>query len=418
MKTYKGLFEKLIDKKGIKQDILKASLGKRQKEHIIRRTGSLYAIDIKTETTPELEKTIETIYNMYVNNFDLKVKKNYEINDGVRLKKRNIRKPTFVPEQVMTHGIVRVMEDIMTRGMYEFVCGSVPGRGTHYGKRFIENWINHDPENVKYVAKADIKRFFESVSRRRTKKLLKKYIKDKRFLEIVFKFLNVFIEGLALGYYISQWFANFILQDMDYYIKQKSLLDVKTKKEINYKNRMARKGITDYKVPKYRCGATYYIRYMDDMVMFGNNKKELHLIIKRIEAYLKNELGLRIKGDWQVFRFDYIDRDSKRKGRPLDFMGFVFYRDKTILRKTILIRATRKASRMHKKGNINCHDASSMLSYMGYIKHTHTYHIYLERIKPCINIKYLKKVVSKHQRKVNKNVRMAKGNLYASTSLA
>lgn len=413
MRTYRNLFEELIDEDGIREDIFNASLGKRGESYVKRRTGDLKGIDRSKETTAKVEKTIQDVRNLYINGFGLKEKESEQINDGFRLKKRDILKPVFYPEQIMTHGIVRVMEEVMTRGMYEYTCGSIPGRGTHYGKKRIERWIKNDPAHIKYVGQMDIKKFFGSVSRRRLKKMLKKYIKDKRFLVVVFKFLDIFIAGLALGYFISQWFANFILQPLDHYIKQLSLLDVKKDKELRYAKRMKRKGITDYVIPKYPCGATHYIRYMDDMIIFGNNKKELHLIIDKIQAYLKEELGLKLKETYQVFRFDYIDKkDGRRKGRPLDFLGFLFYRDKTILRKSNMLRATRKAKRLGKKSQINWHDASSMLSSMGWVKHTDTYDMYLERIKPYINVKKLKRVVGNHQRKVNKRERMAKGKFY------
>lgn len=416
MKTYRNLFEELIDEDGIREDIFNASLGKRGESYVKRRTGDLKGIDRSKETTPQVEKTIQDVRNLYINGFGLKEKESEQINDGFRLKKRDILKPVFYPEQIMTHGIVRVMEKVMTKGMYEYTCGSIPGRGTHYGKKNIERWIKHDPAHIKYVGQMDIKKFFGSVSRRRLKKMLKKYIKDKRFLVVVFKFLDIFVAGLALGYFISQWFANFILQPLDHYIKQLSLIDVKKEKELRYVKRMERKGITDYVMPKYSCGATHYIRYMDDMIIFGNNKKELHLIIDKIQTYLKEELGLRLKETYQVFRFDYIDKkDGRRKGRPLDFLGFLFYRDKTILRRSNMLRATRKAKRLGKKAQINWYDASSMLSSMGWVKHTDTYNMYLERIKPYVNVKKLKRIVGNHQRKVNEREKMAERKLCIAT---
>ena len=42
-----------------------------------------------------------------------------------------------------------------------------------------------------------------------------------------------------------------------------------------------------------------------------------------------------------------------------------------------------------------------MLSYMGLFKHTDTYNYYIEYIKPKINVKKLKRIVSKHSRKEN-----------------
>ena len=88
---------------------------------------------------------------------------------------------------------------------------------------------------------------------------------------------------------------------------------------------------------------------MDEIVIFGRNKKELHKIRREIEKYLRVNLKLKIKENWQVFRFEYKD-----KGRPLDFMGWQFCRDKTILRKSIFIRIMRKAKRVGRHTTIWC----------------------------------------------------------------
>ena len=151
---------------------------------------------------------------------------------------------------------------------------------------------------------------------------------------------------------------------------------------------------------KEQLRAVHYIRYMDDMVVFGKNKKELHRMQQSIETYLHENFNLQMKGNWQVFRFDYIERKTgARKGRPLDFMGFQFYHDKTILRESIMLSCTRKVNRVAKKPKITWYDATAILSYMGYISNTDTYDMYLQRIKPHVNVKKLKKIVSKHSKR-------------------
>ena len=125
-----------------------------------------------------------------------------------------------------------------------------------------------------------------------------------------------------------------------------------------------------------------------------------------IEVYLNESFHLQMKYNHQVFRFDYIERKTgMRKGRPLDFMGFQFYHDKTILRESIMLSTTRKANRMAKKDRITWYDATVMLSYMGYIDHTDTYDMYLQRIKPNVNVKKLKKLVSKHSKREERKKR-------------
>ncbi len=82
-------------------------------------------------------------------------------------------------------------------------------------------------------------------------------------------------------------------------------------------------------------------------------------------------------------------------------MGFEFHRNRTVMRKGIMIRLNRKARQVSKQEKINPKDAASLLSSMGWVKHTDTYGMYEERIKPVVNIRKLKKIVSKNQKRKN-----------------
>ena len=192
---------------------------------------------------------------------------------------------------------------------------------------------------------------------------------DERMLYILELIIDGSEVGLPLGFYTSQWLSNFMLQPLDHFIKE-------------------------------QLKAVHYIRYMDDMVVFGKNKKELHRMQQEIERFLREKFNLQMKGNWQVFRFDYTEKKTgKRKGRPLDFMGFQFYHDKTILRESIMLSCTRKVNRVAKKEKITWYDATAILSYMGYLSNTDTYDMYLQRVKPYVNVKKLKKIVSKHSKR-------------------
>lgn len=280
-----------------------------------------------------------------------------------------IEKPRYNYEQVIHHIVVSACYDIFMKGMYEFSCGSVPNRGAHYGKKYIERWIQRDKKNCKYVLKMDIRHFFESVDHDVLKAWIKKKIRDERMLYILELIIDGSEVGLPLGFYTSQWLSNFMLQPLDHFIKE-------------------------------QLKAVHYIRYMDDMVVFGKNKKELHRMQQEIERFLREKFNLQMKGNWQVFRFDYTEKKTgKRKGRPLDFMGFQFYHDKTILRESIMLSCTRKVNRVAKKEKITWYDATAILSYMGYLSNTDTYDMYLQRVKPYVNVKKLKKIVSKHSKR-------------------
>lgn len=251
------------------------------------------------------------------------------INEGTSRKVRMIEKPRYNYEQVIHHIVVSACYDIFMKGMYEFSCGSVPNRGAHYGKKYIERWIQRDKKNCKYVLKMDIRHFFESVDHDVLKAWLKKKIRDERMLYILELIIDGSEVGLPLGFYTSQWLSNFMLQPLDHFIKE-------------------------------QLKAVHYIRYMDDMVVFGKNKKELHRMQQEIEK---------------------------------------FYHDKTILRESIMLSCTRKVNRVAKKEKITWYDATAILSYMGYLSNTDTYDMYLQRVKPYVNVKKLKKIVSKHSKR-------------------
>lgn len=415
MKTYKNLYEKIIAKDNLRKAFFKAAKGKRNRR------------DIK-EVLDHVDDHVEILHRILEREeFKPAHHKPVQINDGFKMKKREIIKPFYKYEQVVHHAIIQILapaddeiaadptlKKVINRGAYEFTCGSVKGRGAHYGKRYIERWIRNDRKNTKYVLKIDVKQFFPSVPHDILKAKLRKVIADEKTLRLLDLIIDAVPSGLPLGYYTSQWLANFYLQDLDHFIKQEVLLPEREKKMEQYGARKAKKGVTGYKMPEYLCGAKYMVRYMDDIVIFGANKRELKIMLKRIERYCEEKLGLVIKKNKQIFPLSkeieitptaQTKMGSKTKpkikeiGRALDFMGFLFHRTRTTIRKAILYRITRKARRIGKKDKINWYDASSMVSRMGYFRHADAYAVYVERVKPYVKIKRLKQIISKHEKK-------------------
>ena len=200
-----------------------------------------------------------------------------------------------------------------------------------------------------------------------------KKIKDKKMLDLLYKIIDITETGLPIGFYTSQWFANFYLMDFDHFVKEK-------------------------------LKAIHYIRYMDDIVILGSNKKKLHKMKEAIMIYLEQELNLKLKNNYQVFRFDYI-KNKKHYGRDIDFMGFRFFRNKTTLRKSILHKAMSKAHKMNKKEKSTIYDCQQFISYMSWIDAADTYNFYLNYIKPFVNYKQCKRRISQHERRIQKESR-------------
>ena len=114
-----------------------------------------------------------------------------------------------------------------------------------------------------------------------------------------------------------------------------------------------------------------------------------------IDEFLSKE-HLVIKENWQLF---------KTESRPLDFLGYRFYRGYTTLRRSNFLRIKRRAKKMAKKDRITYHDAAAMLSYSGWLKHCNSYNYQQKYIKPYVDYKLCKEVIrneSKKGRKHNK----------------
>lgn len=113
------------------------------------------------------------------------------------------------------------------------------------------------------------KQYYPSISGRRLIWALARKIKDKRFLRAVYSIIESCGGGLAIGYYICQWLANFYLEPLDRYIMT---------------------------LP----GVKYMTRYMDNITLLGPNKKQLHKARKMIAAFMQRQLGLSMKANWQI----------------------------------------------------------------------------------------------------------------------
>lgn len=351
MKSYNHIIDKIVSYDNLEKALNRSSKGKKNRKDV------RWCLAHK-------ETVIKEIQKMILNETFVPPKHTpKEINDGIVRKKRTIIQPHYKYEQIIHHAIVQVISPDIERSSYRYSCGSMPGRGATFGKKYIEKYIRENPSKCKYVLKMDIHHYFESIDHDIIIGMIRKKYHDEKFCRLMEKIIRS-ESGLPIGYYTSQWLANWYLQGLDYFIKQE-------------------------------CGAKCYVRYMDDMVIIGSNKKELHKTREKVAEYLKERLNLELKDNWQVFQL---------KNRFIDFMGFRFYRYRTTLRRTIFFRAVRKAKRL---SHLTWYNACQMLSYLGWFAHTQCYTAYLKWIKPYVSARKLKKRISVHQRRVNDEIKMA-----------
>lgn len=83
---------------------------------------------------------------------------------------------------------------------------------------------------------------------------------------------------------------------------------------------------------------------------------------------------------------------------------YIFFRYKTVLRRSIMLKASKKAKKIYKKEKPTVYELRQFISYLGWIKATDTYNFYLKHIKPYVSIQYCKRRISRYQKRVNKEV--------------
>ena len=336
MKRKGYLYSLICDTENIKKAIISASKGK-TKKHSVR------------SVLDNFDESVKYIENLLVNKQYIPNKYySATIKDGLSGKERTIYKPKFFPDQIIHWCLINIIKVLLRRGMYHWSCASIPKRGPHYAKKACEKWIRRDYKNTKYCLKLDIKKYYPNVNKERLKEKFKRLIKDEDTLRLIVLIIDSHHEGLPIGNYTSQWFANFYLQDTDHFIKE--ILGIK-----------------------------YYIRYMDDLVLFSSNKREVRKKFYLLKEFLNKEF-LTIKGDWQIFNV------SKR---TLDFCGFCFKRNKTFIRKRITKRMRMKHFSFKRKPNK--HNAASLMSYYGWLVHTDSYILFKKYYKD--NLKLIKEAL-------------------------
>ncbi len=253
---------------------------------------------------------------------------NYKISTIYEPKKRILKKLPYAPDRIIQWAIMIHLVPIWDKVFIKNTYSCIRGRGLHLCKNDVYNALKNNPEDTIYCLKFDIKKFYDSVRNSILKIIIQKKIKDKLVLSWLDKIIDS-CDGIPIGNYTSQYFANLYLSYFDHYCKE--LLRIK-----------------------------YYFRYADDIVILSSNKKQLWKWYNYIKNYLNYNLELEIKYNYQVFPVDK---------RGIDFVGYKIYRTHILLRKSIKLKM-KELCNNYCKGLIDKeHFIASMASYVGWCKH-------------------------------------------------
>ena len=221
-----------------------------------------------------------------------------------------------VEDKVVQCGMSRILESVYEADFLECSYGFRKGRGCHQALRKVDEIIMRHPVN--HVIEADIKGFFDNVSHEWMLKFIGHRIADKKFLQLVEKFLKAgYMEdgkrfategGTPQGGLISPVLANVYLH---------YALDLWMERKVRGESR----------------GYVEMVRYADDFVICVQYKDEAERILSELrERLAKFGLELAEEKTRRIEFGRYAKQNAEAKGRKpeaFDFLGFTHYIGKT-----------------------------------------------------------------------------------------
>jgi RNA-directed DNA polymerase len=258
VKTYRDLYPQVCSFDNLYLGYLAARKGKRGKEPVAsfehRFEEKLLRLQEELES-----KTYKPgrYHNFYIH----------------RPKRRKISAAPF-RDRVMHHALCRVIEPIFERRFIHDSYACRIGKGTH---RALDRCTEFARQK-RYVLKCDIVQFFPSIDHQILRGLLARHIADEDALWLIDRILEsgaglladeyemhwfpgddllarLRPRGLPIGNLTSQFWANVYLNQLDHFVKRE-------------------------------LGCRHYIRYVDDFLLFGDDKGELHHWRHQIMGFL------------------------------------------------------------------------------------------------------------------------------------
>lgn len=169
-------------------------------------------------------------------------------------------------DRVVHHAICNVLDPIFERRMIYDTFACRVGKGSHAAVAKARKFMRQ----ADYCLQCDVRKYFASIDHESLKTLLRRILKDKRLLELLDRIIDHPLpgsppgKGLPIGNLTSQYFANLYLGEFDHFVKE----------------RLRIRG---------------YLRYMDDWLIFGDRKEELHRTLAEVRGYLRDKLKLELK---------------------------------------------------------------------------------------------------------------------------
>lgn len=248
-------------------------------------------------------------------------------------------------DRVVHHALCNVIEPIFETRFYDHSYACRVGKGTHQGVDYLQTalrWMGAGGQPV-WVLKGDVRKYFPGVRHDILFELLARHIGCEQTLWLIRGIVDSAGEmdntlgmkrGIPIGNLTSQFFANVYLTPLDRFIKQV-------------------------------LGARWYVRYMDDWCIVGQEKGQLQAWKRIIGEFLGRELDMELHPKTQVFPM----------AQGVNFLGYRVWPTHRLLRRVSVKRMRRKLKIFARHSIRLTQVSATVQSWLGHAKHASTYRL-------------------------------------------
>ena len=173
MKSYGNLLTNMLSDSVMDKALQNASKSKRKRKDVQE------VIENKEQIKHKIRHTIIT------GNYEYRCHKAKYKEDGINKKQRIVVQPFFqkdYPEQWMQHILIEGIKPVLLNGMYFHSFGSVPKKGVHKGKHYLEKNLYHSNQKYRYSLKIDISKFYSNIDTEVLKNKFRKVCRCSRHI--------------------------------------------------------------------------------------------------------------------------------------------------------------------------------------------------------------------------------------------
>ena len=346
MKRLKELYSKIYDFDNLFIAYLEARKGKRYRNEILDFTNNLEEnlIDIQCDL---IQKT-----------YKIGKYKEFFVYDP---KKRLIMALPF-RDRVVQWAIYRVLNPLLDRRYIIDSYACRVGYGAHRAIDRLQYWLRYlsRRHDKIYALKLDISKYFYRVDHNILISILRRIIADEDLLWLLETIIRTedskfgiqlgdhnFTKerlcgvGMPIGNLTSQMFANLYLNELDQHVK-------------------------------HRLKVRYYARYMDDMIIFHQDKQYLWWVKDEIGTFVENKLHLSLNNKTSI--------DTTNQG--VDFCGYRVWPTHKKLRKKTALKMKKRLKYLQKayaNWRISFAEVNaSVQSYFGLLEHCNSHRLFMK----------------------------------------